>query len=178
MSVMRYQLGSGERLTLDNLDGEDIDSLSTSQGSSDGLIISDSGATLDLTPAADNVTNVTVTINVDGSITVTIAGLASDNDTHLNVANIIGNANGGLLTIVGPDVDTNWTLDGSISGSLTFTNSGDTTTTINFSDVDTINGGTGNDTLVVATTTPNITFDAGSGNADTIVNKQDKCGCR
>jgi len=193
LALMTAQLGEGERFGLmpDAGAGESGTAVSSQlvSGTAPNLI-------LDLTPAADDATNVTVTVFTDGSID--ISGSAGDDPQSplAGVVEIRGNASGSL-TIVGPNVDTLWNLDGLNSGTLTFDVAG-TPTTISFSNVTTItggsaadefrvgsaytlavdiNGGDGNDSLTVETgANLAISFDGGIGNADTIVNEDGNVG--
>ena len=211
VQVSSDEFKSSNSLSLDTSDSEILTSLSEAfeeESSDDSSEPSKSANTLTanaITGTAPNQTldlsidpnSVVVTINLDG--TVNISGSQSDDGSSISgIGTINGNPSGGSLEIVGPDLQATWDLDGADSGSLTFTNSGGTKTTITFSNVDTFNAGTGDDEfhisnaytlpvdisggagddslIVTSGTNVSITFDGESGNADTIVNQSGATG--
>ena len=101
------------------------------------------GGVVDLTSSADDATNVVINVHPDGAID--ISGSAGD-DTASPISGIIdikGNARG-TLELVGPAVDVTWYLASANSGCLILADG----TTITFSNIDLITGGSGHDTLV------------------------------
>ena len=189
LAVIAKTLGSGERVLL----ADDVGSLRGVESISAALI---SGSplelTLDLSPAADNGSDVLVMVNVNGSVDI----LGSDGDDGIgiaNILNIVGNSSG-TVTLAGPDVATEWILDGANSGSLTIPGG----PTITFSGIDaliggsaddefrvgssytlavSIKGGGGNDRVVIeSSSSADVAFDGEGGNADTVVNESGTSG--
>ena len=161
LAVMGEQLGAGERTGLVEPSLAALGNGGGDAGPVSGMLVTGTvpDLTLDLTPAADDATSVVVSVNPDG--TINVSGSAGDDLTSpiSDVIDIKGNPNGSL-EIVGPDEDVIWNLDAADSGSLTIVGGA----TITFSNVDTLTGGSGTDTLLGpdTATTWSVTAD-GSG---------------
>ena len=134
--------GTGQRAQLD-LDG-------TSATAVPGQPVSGaqfSGATVDLhnATAADPTAGITVTINANGTATVTGAVNAADNGTSsVPVTEVIGNVLN-RFRLNAPDTDSTWHLTGLNEGYLT----PDGLNPIQFTSVDYLNGGSAKDTFII-----------------------------
>ena len=142
LAVMDEVLGTGQRAQLD-LDG-------TSATAVPGQPVSGaqfSGATVDLrnATAADPTAGITVTINANGTATVTGAVNAADNGTSsVPVTEVIGNVLN-RFRLNAPDTDSTWHLTGLNEGYLT----PDGLNPIQFTSVDYLNGGSAKDTFII-----------------------------
>ena len=109
---------------------------------------SHTGTTLDLSSGLNDSQAITITVLADGNlhVTGTLSGDNSPVEGWENLTTIIGNplAN---ITLVAPNVDNVWDLNGINAGFLTPNSLG----TITFSDVQNLTGGTQNDTYIIDT---------------------------
>ena len=159
IALMTAVLGAGQRVTLD-LGG----ATPAAAASVSGLSFAGTKVSLTTATAVDNGAGITVTINSDGSATVT--GSTSDNGTLAGVTEVEGNPSI-KLTLVGPSLANIWTLNGPNSGSLTSGN----LQTITFTGVAAIVGGEGDDRVVVGAGASGLASFDGEGGFDSIVNR-------
>jgi len=106
--------------------------------------------------------DLTITVTAPGEVTVT--GYSEGDRSYIGVSSIIGGA--GTDTLVGPDEAASWAVSGAGSGQLLF---GAGSVTIDFSGIESLQGGAGADAFSVESTgSLSGTIDGGSG-IDTLV---------
>lgn len=114
---------------------------------------------LDLSGPANDGLTITIQLHADGTMDVSGSGSGDDGLGFVGITNIIGNALADI-TLIGPDVTTDWVLSGPNSGSVSPNGSA----TVTFSEVDTLRGGSGADRFEVgAGYTLAATIEGGAG---------------
>jgi len=138
LAVMTATLAPGQRFLLD------ATAASVAVGGEPVASASHVVPNLVLSDAANNGRTITITVNADGTMNIAGAADVADNVSNLaGITNIVGNPLA-AITLQGPDIDNVWDLSGINAGTLS--NAG---TTITFSDVQRLVGGTAKDSYVI-----------------------------
>jgi hypothetical protein len=126
---------------------------------------------LNLADSANNGQTITITVNSDGTLNISGTASSDDGSNVAGITNIIGNALA-TISLTGPDVANDWLMTGRNAGTLTPTS----LTAITFKDVQKLIGGSSDDTFRVgffnASDRRPDSIDGGSG-TDTIVSGTD-----
>ena len=141
LEVMDAKLGVGQRVTLDG--GSPSASLPASPMAATLITGTAPDRTLDLSgaTAVDAGIGITITVNSDGTISVTDS--VADNETNeADITTIIGS--GGKDTLVGPNLEAVWDLNSKNAGTLTV-GAG----IFGFSEIENLTGGSAKDTFII-----------------------------
>ena len=143
LAVMADVLQVGQRVLL--LDEQLL--VSDQAGELPVALASHAPPTLDLSAETADLT-ITLSDN-SGAFDVTVTGATvntGDNGTFSGIETIIGGS--GTDTLIGPNVVNNWTINGKNAGEIRSVLTGPTTDTVNFSEIENIQGGTDADLIL------------------------------